>query len=74
MIIPKDKALRIGQQLIVPFNCMDVGINAFKSKISIDISKEVAKNIKITETETENGIKLSADILLVNFKDLKKDI
>ena len=72
MKIPKDKAARIGQELMVPLDCGEEGLFAAKRSLSMNILKEVAKKIEIYETWEEDVVKLRADILLVNYEDLEE--
>ena len=72
MKIPKDKAARIGQQLIVPLDYGEDGVNAAKRSLSMNILKQVAKKIEIYETWEEDVVKLRTDILLVNYEDMEE--
>lgn len=70
--IPTDKFERIGCQTIL--NHKDYVIESYckiaKERIVSEIVKKITDIIKVSETETPLGVKLSVDILFVNFKDL----
>lgn len=72
MKIPKYKAARIGQQVIVPLDYGEECVNAAKRSLTMNILKEVAKKIKIIETWEDDVVKLRIDILLVNYEDLEE--
>ena len=72
--IPIDKFERIGCQTILNHkdyvNNYVNAKNIAKERIVSDIVRKMTDFIKVSETETPLGVKLSVDILFVNFKDL----